>query len=215
MNAARATARAAAAGFTLIELMIVIAILGILAAVLLPQILETRSAADVTATEANMQQLETGLNAYLRKHGRYPSDDLKVADPAAKQNWKPDNGRNTGIESLVHFLSQSTQDGLDLNSLVDRHVNTDGDDHGVELPLLHKRERIEIADAWGTPLVYFGKLSLEKPQMVQLAPDLDPVQVKCKRRPDGTPIGAGKFQLLSAGKDLTFGTTDDLAWPPN
>jgi hypothetical protein len=50
---------------------------------------------------------------------------------------------------------------------------------------------------------------------VVLAVDGDQAAVKAKLRPDGKPFGDGKFQLLSAGKDLTFGTDDDLAWPKN
>jgi prepilin-type N-terminal cleavage/methylation domain-containing protein len=212
------TTPAAARGFTLIELLIVIAILGVLAAVLVPQLFETNQAAYAAATEANMSQLETGVNSFQRKHGINPPDDLRANEELAKSikaDWKADNGKNTGIESLVCFLSQSSQSGLDLNGLADVHVNTDADDHGVELPLLRSRARIEIADAWRTPLVYFSKLGMERPQTVMVDVDGDVVQVKCKRRADGVPYGAGRFQLLSAGRDRTFGTDDDLVWPQN
>jgi hypothetical protein len=47
------------------------------------------------------------------------------------------------------------------------------------------------------------------------AVDEAPVQVKAKRREDGSYYGAKKFQILSAGKDLTFGTDDDLSFPSN
>jgi prepilin-type N-terminal cleavage/methylation domain-containing protein len=207
--------RSAATGFTLVELLIVIGILGLLAAVLLPRLLETKDVANETTSKANMLQIEDAIKKFSRERGYFPTDDLKPLEADAKVAWKPDNGRNTGIESLVCFLSQSLKDGSDLGGLADRLCNTDKDEHGVELPLLKRRARVEIADAWNTPFAYFAKGGIERAQQMVPGEDLDPVAVKCMRGADGSPIGGGKYQLISAGADMTFGTDDDLVWPKN
>ncbi len=55
-------------GFTLIELMIVIAIIGLLAAVLLPSIFESQDAANTLADSRNLSRQFDWLNSYKRKH---------------------------------------------------------------------------------------------------------------------------------------------------
>ena len=203
-----------ARGFTLIELLIVITIIALLAAALMPAVFGAGVASKVTATEADQLVLSNGCEAWNRKHGYFPPDDLKSPEAAVKVAWKTDNGTNTGIESLVAFLSQSAGDGQDLSALADRFTNTDKDQHGVELPLLHRSDRIEMADAFGTPMAYFTKFGMDKAQSIAL-PEKDAVPVKAKRRDPSTYVGHGKYQILSAGPDLIFGTDDDIVWPRN
>ena len=128
--------RNAQRGFTLIELLIVISIIGILTAVLLPRVLDTTGTANQVATEATMVRLETAIKKFNTAMGYFPSDDLNYLDRRKKPDWKADNGKNTGIESLVVMLSQNKKEGSSLSGLGDALVNTDGDSHGQPLPLL-------------------------------------------------------------------------------
>jgi prepilin-type N-terminal cleavage/methylation domain-containing protein len=204
------------AGFTLIELLIVISILGLLAAAFLPDLIGTRDRASEAQVSAMMVRLQTGCNTFKNANGYYPPDDL--IDPQKKLSFKTDNGQNTGIESLVAFLSQSRKDGEDLSDAGGSLTNTDQDDHGAMLPMLNRKERLEISDAWGTPLAYFSHttqtLGFGKPQSITgVGGQQLREPARARKNQDGAPLGAGKIQLLAAGKDGEFGTADDLSWP--
>lgn len=64
--------RAARAGFTLIEILAVILIIGILMAWLLPRIPEAIDSANVTACKKNLQDIHGGLQQYKIKFNKVP-----------------------------------------------------------------------------------------------------------------------------------------------
>jgi len=69
-------------GFTLIELMVVIAIIAILAAILVPNFLHARAQAQTSACEGNLKHIATALEEYATDHnGQYPGAGGAV-DPA-------------------------------------------------------------------------------------------------------------------------------------
>lgn len=87
--------RKRAAGFTLIEIMVVVVILGILAALVLPNVMGRIGQAQSTKVKADIQGYETALSLFKLDNFKYPTTDqglealvTQPADPSIR-NWKP------------------------------------------------------------------------------------------------------------------------------
>jgi len=83
-------------GFTLIELMVVLVIIGVLAALIVPNVLDRADDARVTAARTDVNNLVQALKLYKLDNQRYPSAEqglrALVAKPtvgAIPSNWKP------------------------------------------------------------------------------------------------------------------------------
>ena len=85
------------AGFTLIEILVVIVILGILGAVVVPQLLSRPDTARVQAAQTDIRALSAALDVYRLDNFNYPSSEqgleALVTRPAGfpePKNWNPD-----------------------------------------------------------------------------------------------------------------------------
>jgi general secretion pathway protein G len=83
-------------GFTLIELMVVLVILGVLAALIVPNVLDRTDDARVTAAKADINNLMQALKLYKLDNQRFPAAeqglDALVKKPtsgAVPPNWRP------------------------------------------------------------------------------------------------------------------------------
>ena len=84
-----------ARGFTLIEIMVVVVILGILAAIVVPKVMDRPDSARITKARQDIRALESALNLYKLDNFNYPSTDQslnalvkKPAGAPEPRNWK-------------------------------------------------------------------------------------------------------------------------------
>ena len=87
---------AAQRGFTLIELMVVLVIIGVLASLVVPSVLDRVDEAKVTAARTDVNSLMEAMKRYRLDNQRYPTSEQGLQALVAKPttgpippNWKP------------------------------------------------------------------------------------------------------------------------------
>lgn len=126
------------AGFTLIEIMVVVVILGILAAAVVPKIMSRPEQARIEKTKHDIGSFETALEIYKLDNYQYPSTDQGLEALVSKPSGSP-QPRNYSKEAYIKklkkdpwgkeylYLIPGTHGDFDLYSLGPDKVPSDDD----------------------------------------------------------------------------------------
>ena len=201
----------AQSGFTLIEILAVLLIIGILSAVLITQLGGAQESAERDATRQTLAKLEAIIEDYSREKGDYPRSSFTTEEGVGN------DGTNVGNEALVVALYSKGWEagGLD-NQLRDILINSDGDRSSKKLTDFGTTELLEIPDAWENPIAYFHRTDYEVTNRSyvtygEVGAEVTSTPRAYKNPTTGDYYRTRSFQLISAGPDGRFATEDDIA----
>lgn len=188
--------------FTLIELLIVVAIIAILAAIAVPNFLEAQVRSKVSRAKADIRSLATATEAYAVDNNKYPvpSDDAGVQVPMSAAVTEVFETRaSVRITTPIAYIT---------SRLNEPFFGGDGED-----PQFHYGTRNYIVALEGndTELTdYFDALNVPGATNIQYfylshGPDLDHDSPDLAENPDGPSLYDATNGTVSSGDILYFG----------
>lgn len=130
-------------GFTLIEVMVVIVIIGVLAALIVPKVMSRPDEARATAARTDIASIKQALNLYKLDNHRYPSTEQGLSALVKKPTVSPipENWKGNGYLERVpkdpwghpyRYLQPGLHGEIDIISLgADGEVGGEGNDADI------------------------------------------------------------------------------------
>ncbi len=177
-------------GFTLVEMLVVIAIIGILAALLFPAIAAAKRSAMKAQAQTEVKNLEAALKSYYAEYSKWPGDNNGDADETY--------GLDAGNEAIILELTGKNPRNMVFLELQDRNYD---------------KNKKSMVDPFGEDRFSDDSSKWSKPYVIAFDTKFDnAVTIKWKGKDETLP---GKIvAVYSLGPDTKSGNegegTDDI-----
>ena len=99
-------------GFTLVELLIVVIILAILAAIIVPQFSASTNDAKAAALQSNLANISSAIEFYYQEHGEYPGRNIATGATCVNGAAVTSGGANSEDAFINQLTRYTDDDGL-------------------------------------------------------------------------------------------------------
>ncbi len=167
-------------GFTLVELLVAMAILASLAALLVPIVNSARRAAKVTATKKLISEVEHAIERFYQVNSYYPPDKIPAGAPARAfskdDTWANAYGSAFPVtaessEALYYCLANPYLIKGGQGAFLELQADKEASDASDAANGLTQNLIPSIVDRWGRPLLYRRKAFPSGAVMPKVFPD--------------------------------------------